>query len=174
MVKVLHHFFNQTTAELVRERYFNMTFRSNEARTTRITTDFFWTCAAKRLIEAVDDVSQGHQYLFDFPLRWLVTRVFGDYHGSEIPLVFGNPSNGLWQSAKTRFTPAEAALSSDMMGYWTRFARKGDPGASVSSGLLWPRVSAGVLDLNLTRQVIKKSDAYCQFWEQIREKGWDW
>ena len=52
------------------------------------------------------------------------------YHGAEIPYVFD--THDPWLSGDA----ADAALSTAMIGYWTRFARSGDPNASGAA--VWP------------------------------------
>lgn len=50
----------------------------------------------------------------------------GSYHFSEVKYlfnVFGTPSSSL-------FTPAQQALSNTMIGYWTAFAKIGEPNFS--------------------------------------------
>jgi para-nitrobenzyl esterase len=54
--------------------------------------------------------------------------LLGATHGVEMPYVFGTLSN----------PPSEdASLSDDMQGYWTRFAKAGDPNGG--SALQWPK-----------------------------------
>jgi para-nitrobenzyl esterase len=55
------------------------------------------------------------------------------YHGAEIPYVFD--SQDVW----LRGDEHDAALTNAMVGYWTRFARSGDPNGDA---VIWPRFTA--------------------------------
>jgi para-nitrobenzyl esterase len=56
------------------------------------------------------------------------------YHGAEIPYVFGTHDAWLPTNA------TDLALSGAMIGYWSRFARTGDPNSE--SAPRWPQWSA--------------------------------
>jgi para-nitrobenzyl esterase len=75
------------------------------------------------------------------------------YHTSELPFVFGNPSiNPLGPHTATA---AEVTFSMQMMGYWTQFAKTGNPNATGST--LWPRYDAStdaMLQLDDTQTAI--------------------
>ena len=160
---------SDTATEAILHRYTNAAPRlSNDGIAGSITTDFFWSCSTRRLLLAASKHSRArksaqgpYQYYFDFPLRG------GDCHGCELPFVWGEPNRG------EPFTPAQRALSSDLMGYWLAFAKTGgDPNGGAEVGSLgsqqqrlqrlhWPRFDAAgqqhaqlVLDFNATRNVI--------------------
>jgi para-nitrobenzyl esterase len=74
----------------------------------------------------------------------------GVFHGSEIPYVFGTLSPQLG------FTAADSRLSDEMMGYWTRFARTGDPNGDGAPA--WPAYEPGrdtVMSLDVTPRVME-------------------
>jgi para-nitrobenzyl esterase len=57
------------------------------------------------------------------------------FHGADVPFVFGTPQfifGGLYTPS-----PAEVAFAGQMMGYWSRFAKTGDPNGSGAT--TWPR-----------------------------------
>lgn len=76
-----------------------------------------------------------HRYENDATLNKL--RAF---HGSMIPFVFGSPDVVLGRGTYTP-SPAEVTLSDQMMGYWSRFAKTGNPNEPGSTA--WPRYDAG-------------------------------
>ncbi|WP_219511572.1 carboxylesterase/lipase family protein [Nonomuraea ceibae] len=62
---------------------------------------------------------------------------WGAYHAGDLPYLF--------EEKDTPLPPAQRALSDRMIGYWTNFARAGDPNGD---GLpTWPRASSGTLAL---------------------------
>jgi penicillin-binding protein 1B len=60
------------------------------------------------------------------------------FHSAERVFVFGDPSFA--DPGNYTPTPAELALSGQIMGYWTRFAKTGDPNGSGATQ--WPRYDA--------------------------------
>jgi para-nitrobenzyl esterase len=100
-------------------------------------------------------------YMFHFsrPIPGL-EALLGATHGVEMPYVFGTLSS----------PPSEdAALSEDMQGYWTRFAKAGDPNGG--SALQWPkfdetgRESMGFDVPTSTLVGFRKTE--CDFWATI-------
>src|SRR4029077_11919013 len=74
-----------------------------------------------------------HRYENDLTLNTL--RAF---HGAELPFVFGSPQ--LIFGGPYTPSAAELTLAGQMMGYWSRFAKTGDPnGAGATS---WPHYDA--------------------------------
>jgi len=69
----------------------------------------------------------------------------GATHGSEVPYVLGDIGFPLTE------TKEDTKLSEDMIGYWSRFARTGDPNGG--GAVTWPRFGAGgeylVLDVSV-------------------------
>jgi para-nitrobenzyl esterase len=74
-----------------------------------------------------------YRYHFTRVQPALVRLGLGCFHGSEIPYVFG-------VAPKWGFAQEDRDLSERMMGYWTRFARTGDPNGGGAAE--WPRYSA--------------------------------
>lgn len=66
-------------------------------------------------------------YNFDWPVLADVLPQLGATHGAEIAFVFGSAEAA---------TPQDAAIGMSMQGYWTRFARTGDPNGD--DALQWP------------------------------------
>ncbi|MFD8495682.1 carboxylesterase/lipase family protein [Amycolatopsis sp. NPDC059657] len=78
----------------------------------------------------------------------------GAAHGSELPYLSDIVG------ADFKLTPEQQRLSAQMIGYWTRFARVGDPG---------PRWHAGVLSLapGAIQPVDLAAEHNCAFWAGI-------
>lgn len=97
-------------------------------------TDTIFRCGAART--ARRHAATGapvYEYQFEQPLPGHEAQ--GALHGNEIPYVFGNLLPGGHMGGA--FTPADRALSDVMMGYWSNFAKTGDPnGAGLPA---WPR-----------------------------------
>ena len=85
--------------------------------------------------------------------------VAGAFHGAELPFVFGSPQ----LIFDGPYTPsvAEYAFTAQMMGYWSRFVKTGDPNAP---GVYpWPRYDAAtdaMLELDDTPATLKAIDGY--------------
>ncbi len=74
-----------------------------------------------------------YRYHFTRSQPYLAHMGLGVFHGSEVPYVFG-------VVPKWGFAQEDRDLSEQMMGYWTRFARTGDPNGG--GAVEWPRYSA--------------------------------
>lgn len=90
----------------------------------------------------------------------------GAFHGSELSYVFGSFPSRMGK------TVDDEELSEQMIGYWTRFARTGDPngvGATV-----WPKYTAAqdqhlVFDVPLTvGQGLRREQ--CDLWDKIQSR----
>ncbi len=98
--------------------------------------------------------TKAHSYLYQF------TRVpptadgarLGAYHASELPYVFGNLDTSLG------YTQKDQDLSKAMMGYWTRFAKTGDPNGDGQTE--WPAYGPGDQNLVLGDQITTDSGLY--------------
>ena len=94
-----------------------------------------WT--AERLARKQTAIGQ-HAYLYLFDHGYPAADAAGlhAFHASELPYVFGTPERTppLWP--KIPATPAEAAFSDAMIGYWSSFTRTGQPTAAHQPA--WP------------------------------------
>jgi len=103
-------------------------------------------------------------YQFNFPDAAFAlpgSTDLGAFHSAEVQYVFGNPT-------KPPFTDDEMLLSQNLMGYWTRFAKTGDPNGGDSAS--WPLLDeAGrylALDRTIETGAEAKADA-CAFWRSL-------
>jgi para-nitrobenzyl esterase len=94
---------------------------------------------------------------------------FRAFHAAELPFVFGDPSYVKGFGPHTA-TPAELTLAGQLMGYWSRFAKTGDPNESGATA--WPRYDAttdAMLQIDDTSTEISGANSYrklqCDFYD---------
>jgi para-nitrobenzyl esterase len=103
-------------------------------------------------------------YLYNFareiPIPFFQQLGLGAFHGSEIVYVFGSI---------TPLTPEDGALGDTIRGYWTRFARTGDPNAK--GAVKWPRFKDKTdrrLNLDVEPSVLAAfRRRECEFWWSV-------
>ena len=116
------------------EFYANLERNWTDARDSlsEVLTDYWFKCASGRIAGAVAaGGSEAYVYRYDHLDSFsaifatvgglpeiCITRVC---HATELPFSFHNVA------LNYTFTPAEVVLSDAMVGYWTAFARTGDP-----------------------------------------------
>ena len=102
-------------------------------------TDLVFSCNARISSRLLSQFVPTYQYEFNDPNAPMlyfpppISFLTGAYHASELTYIFDLsgtpvPSPG--------FTPAQEDLSDAMVGYWTRFARSGDPNSAGEPA--WP------------------------------------
>jgi para-nitrobenzyl esterase len=105
-----------------------------------VDTDWNMTCETRNIARAASGPHRKPVW------RYLYTHVLENdaalqtlraFHGQELFVLFGNFSS---LSSTYAPTPAEVALTSTMMGYWTRFAATGDPNGA--GAVAWPEYDA--------------------------------
>jgi len=102
-----------------------------------LTTDFVFACPTLNANRLLSKHVPTYAYEFndqDAPLDFGLQPAsfpLGAYHGAEIQYLEDRPS---------AFTPAQQQLSNTMIGYWTRFARTGNPNSAGEP--LWSTFSA--------------------------------
>jgi para-nitrobenzyl esterase len=77
-----------------------------------------------------------YTYYFDRAIPWPAHPEFGAFHGAEIPYVFGTLDR-----LDRPWTAADRTLSEQMVGYWARFVKAGDPNGAGAPR--WPRFDPG-------------------------------
>ncbi len=110
-----------------------------------VLTDAVFTCNARKAAKLIS--AQGVTlYAYEFadanaPMVFVLpprSEGYGAYHAAEIQYVFpGNQT--IYFGAP--FTAAQSDLSARMVGFWTTFAKTGNPNAA-SSGAAWPAYTA--------------------------------
>jgi para-nitrobenzyl esterase len=141
-------------------------YGSAQAAVARVFGDAVFVCPSRRTARAYAKASVP-TYLYHFTYKDDSAAIpgLGSFHTSELPFVFGNPS----QLQPENLNEAERALSTSMMGYWGRFAAGGDPGGE--GALAFPRYD-GAKDQNLTLDLTISVDtglskADCDFWDTL-------
>jgi para-nitrobenzyl esterase len=153
-------------------------FASPDLAFAKVLTDSEFSCPAL-LADILTQRSGTYAYEFshpappnDFGIKF--TYPLGAAHSSELQYVFGKvPLLDITPS----FKPDQAALSAQMMGYWTRFAATGNPNAGPAPR--WPRFGGSNPQL---QELIPKATApesatvfagfhQCAFWATIEGQG---
>lgn len=100
----------------------------------QLSTDTSFRCGSVRLAQArAKTGAPTWQYQFEHFVPGREDQ--GAAHSFEVPYVFGNLSRTGFAAAN--YGPADRTLSDVLVGYWTNFAKRGDPNGP---GLpLWPR-----------------------------------
>ena len=98
-------------------------------------TDLVFACPARAVARAIAGHG-GAAYVYELTRRDLLgdTTQLAVYHGAELPFVFGNLTVVSGQTRDDR------AFSDQLIGYWTRFARTGDPNGD--GAVTWPARTA--------------------------------
>jgi para-nitrobenzyl esterase len=96
-----------------------------------LVTDLVFGCPARHAARELTRRKHTYRYVFAHVAAHAKHPGLGATHGSEIPFVFGTVADP---------TDDERALSRAMRGYWTRFARTGDPNGGGAPR--WPAYDA--------------------------------
>ena len=104
--------------------------------------------------------TQKNVYMYYFPHTSpvMLKGGLGVHHGAEIPYFFGNVKD------EKKFTDADRALSRQIVGYLTRFARTGDPNGTGAPE--WPAYTT-------TEERYLEMDGACATGEHLHKKTLD-
>ena len=131
-----------------------------------VSGDSFFACALRRTVRGMSAAgAPTYFYAFEQPTEAPFLAGLGVFHSSELPFVFDtDPAFPLGRVG------ASGASTSEMIeGYWTRFAKTGDPnGEGAPMWSPYERASDQhlVLAANVTT-VTHYKDALCDFWDAI-------
>ncbi len=145
---------------------------ANDAEALRSAVDFggdmFIAFSTWKWIEAQRKTGEAPVYRYHFELAAPVSKfvkVPAAFHSDEIEYVFGTldtREGAVWR-------PEDRKLSEEMMGYWTNFARTGDPnGAGLPE---WPRYGAGDEIIHLDEKISAGADPYKARYEFLMKYG---
>ena len=149
-------------ASAVLAQYPASAYPTPRAAYVRLITDSRFVCPSREIADGADAAQGPPVFRYFFQHR---PSALGAVHGLDVPYVFGTfgaiitPGGQPYQPTAT-----DLALSAAMQGYWTRFARAGDPGGAPA----WPAHDATdpalVLDATITTATgIRAAD--CDFWK---------
>jgi para-nitrobenzyl esterase len=122
-----------------------------------------FNCPIRRHARAMAAQRATYMYFFNHPARWAYADTQGTTHGVELMFVFGTGLNLLGS-----LTDADRPLSTEMMGYWTRFAANGDPNGGA---VAWPSFAPDEDHLNLTIPPAPGTGllaAQCDYWDSVQ------
>ncbi len=140
-----------------------------------VMTDAVFSCRGRSVAQNV--TAQGvTAYTYEFadanaPVVYNIpsrTDGFGAYHAAELQYVFPS-AHTIYHGAP--FTAAQAALSTQMVTFWSQFAKTGNPNPSGS--IVWPAYSAANdTTLTLAPDAIATTTGFaaehaCAFWTQV-------
>jgi para-nitrobenzyl esterase len=164
--------YGAAAAAKIEARYPLSAYPSPDLAYAAVFTDASFSCPAL-LADNLASRSGGYAYEFSDPNPpndFGVTFTFplGAAHSTELQYVFGKIP---FLNTTPSFTPAQAALSAQMMKYWTRFARAGNPNGGGAPN--WPGFRPAH---QVVQELIPGATApstnfavshQCSFWTQI-------
>ncbi len=126
----------------------------------QVTTDSRFVCPSRQIARHADAGQAAAVYRYFFTHR---ATALGAVHGIEIPYVFGTFDSIVVNGQPYQPTAIDLRLTAAMQGYWTRFARTGDPGGTPAWPIYDPSDPVIVLaDPVTTATGIRAS--LCDFW----------
>ncbi len=166
------------SAAAVLARYPLSAYASPDLAFAAVFTDAAFSCPALEA-DNLTEHSGVYAYEFsdpnppnDFPLTF--TFPLGAAHSTELQYVFQRIP---YLDTVPPFTPAQLALSNQIIGYWTHFAATGDPNAGFPgrAGPYWPRYTSArpdiqelVPDATAPESSAQFSAAHqCAFWASL-------
>jgi para-nitrobenzyl esterase len=135
-----------------------------------IGTDAIFACPARHTAQALSQHTPTHQYEFNdqnAPQLFVPQGSFpyGAYHASEVQYLFDVPD----QQNAPDLNAAQQQLAGAMVGYWTQFARAGNPnGGGLPQWPAYDPASQRFLSLEPPTPVVKADfadDHNCAFWD---------
>ena len=123
---------NPLLADELLKIYPAASFPSPKAAYNALLGDALFVCPARRSMGIVSARKPTYLYQFAHVTQVGKTYNLGAFHASELWFVFGN-----FAAPLTAPTADEKAISDALGGYWTRFAKTGDPNGD--SAVAWPK-----------------------------------
>jgi para-nitrobenzyl esterase len=138
-------------------------------------TDYYIACSSYKLDQWMSPYVPVFAYQFDdrtVPMYMApVSFPYGAAHTSELQFLFPGFHGG--RGVVRPLSPAERQLAAQMTGYWTTFAKRGDPNGGGRPA--WPRfnrASARMLSLRTPAPVLDGTfvaEHHCDFWNRMSQ-----
>ena len=129
----VHGAFPGSKGDAVLAQYPSASYPSAKAALAALVTDLVFACPArKKARDLAKEVANVYLYQFTEVPSYAAALGLGAFHGSEIDSVFGT----LRDRTAGMATAEEITLSDAMLGYWSRFAKSGDPNGG---DVAWPK-----------------------------------
>jgi para-nitrobenzyl esterase len=146
--------------------YPSAAYGSAQSAAARAFGDSVFVCPSRRMARAFSKAgSPTYLYHFTYKNPNAALPNLGAFHSSELPFIFGNPSELLPEN----LTAEQRKLSGIMMAYWGEFGRSGEPAGD--GDLKFPPYDAATdesmkLDLVISSESgLAKAD--CDFWDAL-------
>ncbi len=158
--------FGPTYGPQVSAKYPASSYGSPALASIAATSDAYVTCPARALARALAASQDApvRRFYFTHVMTTGPARALGAAHGFDMLFTFATYPLSQWTP-----TPSEKALSAEMIGYATRFAKTGDPNGGSSTA--WPPYDAAldthlVLDDTITLGTQLRTSE-CDFWSTL-------
>ncbi|KJE94283.1 acetylcholinesterase [Capsaspora owczarzaki ATCC 30864] len=170
--EIMLHFFNETTADQAEAMYPKSDYTSNDQRATRILTDFFFSCDARRIARTFSDYNVSvHLYQYVYKDNFIDGWLLGDYHASELYFVWDNQV----PADIHKFNAKDSQMASTFGTYWTNMPKVGSPNAKWNNATYnpdWPAFTRAN-DIHLALDVPPSTGTQllqqkCDFWDTVQ------
>ena len=170
LVLVLDAILGKPAAKIVSPMYAQPQFGSPDDQLSAVIADYMFNCPCRRTARALaaHGSKPNYRYYFTYPEHWIDNESLGNYHTSEIALVFQNE----WPPVIHKFNYADKITANVMSTYWTNMGKLGSP----NDGVLptWPQWVNGddgesllVLAGPESLPTSGLKDTVCDMWDEI-------
>ncbi len=153
-------------ADQILQLYPAASFPTPRKALTAVTTDARFVCPSRRIARTVRAAQSEpvFRYFFTHALDSTPASALGAWHGLELAWVFNHLDIANYVPSS-----AEKKLSTDIMGYWSRLGKAGNPNGG--GAFEWPTYDATtdshlVLDNTISAGTMLRT-ARCDFWDSI-------
>jgi para-nitrobenzyl esterase len=174
MTAALMHLFNNKTLVSTAMAMYDH-YDTYEDTVSAMLRDWFFVCPTRQTAAAWNEMTGQPVYMYHWtflPDNWIDTDFLGDYHASELFILYHNSL--FWFIHP--FDARDDQMSDAMQKYWTSFAEGHSPnGAGVP--FQWPQYNATTranlrLDLPLVVERNYKDDICTSLWDNVPPQPW--